>query len=416
MNRKYRNILLYGLIAIMIFMPLARGAVQIWSMASVELAVLLLVFLWLLRANNREENFRRTKIDAPLWLFVGLAIVSCVFSIYKYVSFEETLRLLTMVGVLYLVVNNFDRWMSFRLAATVIIMGTAMSILGLSQYFLGLDHSWWRPENFIASTYVNHNHFAGYLEMAIPLAIASTFALKREKISPVKLLSLRIGLIIAPVFMLVAFLLSQSRGGWISLAISLLVMNIVLIKKKVLPKITLYVFLFFIFIVVAYILSGTDDIAQRLRSVEQINNESSLDGRIEMWKGSIEMIKANPLIGTGIGTFEWGFPRYRPEGLNVRANFAHNDYLDMMTEMGLLALPLMLWMIFSLISAGLNWQDKTKTDKSKSSFGLLEGIMLGSAIGILSLSLHGLVDFNFHIPANMLTFSVLAGIIMRRTE
>jgi len=163
-----------------------------------------------------------------------------------------------------------------------------------------------------------------------------------------------------------------------------------------------------------YILSGTDDVAQRLRFVEQVNNEGFLEGREKMWKGSIEMIKANPLIGTGIGTFEWGFPRYRPEGLNVRANFAHNEYLQMMTEMGLLALPLMLWIIFFLVSSGLKWEDKSKFDKSKGSLGLLEAVVLGSAIGILSLSIHGLVDFNFHIPANMLTLSVLAGIISRR--
>jgi len=411
----HRNILQIGIAAILIFSPVARGAVQIWSVAPTELAVLILVFLWLWKADKNNEPFRKTKIDLPIWLFVILAAISTIFSIYKNASFLEMLRLMLYVGVFYLVVNNFDRWMNYRLITTIIIIGTAMSTLGLAQYFLELDHSWWKPENFLASTYVNHNHFAGYLEMAIPLAIAVALGLKREKIvSAIKFWSLRLGLVLAIVIMSTAFLLAQSRGAWISLTISLMIMNIVLIKKKVLPKIAFYIFIFFIFIAVAYMASGTDDVSQRLRSVEQINNESFLVGREKIWQGSIEMIKANPLIGTGIGTFEWGFSRYRPEGLNVRANFAHNDYLNMMAEMGLLALPLMLWMIFSIISAGFKWQDKSKTENSKSNFGLLEAVVLGSAIGILSLSLHGLVDFNFHIPANMLTLSVLAGIISRR--
>ncbi|MBM3254283.1 MAG: hypothetical protein FJZ16_08530 [Candidatus Omnitrophica bacterium] len=416
-NKIYRNMLQFGLIAIMIFMPFARGAVEIWSIAPVELVALILVFLWLWKLNNNNEPFRRTGIDLALWLFVVLAVISCFFSIYKLISILEILRLLMYVGVFYLVVNNFDRRMGFRLVATVIIMGAVISLLGLAQYSLGFNHSWWKPENFLASTYVNHNHFAGYLEMAIPLAIAVVLGLKKERAaSIIKFLSLRVGLLLAIVAMLVAFLLSQSRGAWISLTISLIVMNVVLIKKRALPKISLYVLILFIFIAVAYMAAGTDDVAQRLRSVEQINNESFLSGREKMWQGSVEMIKANPIIGTGIGTFEWGFPRYRPEGLNVRANFAHNDYLHMMTEMGLLALPLMLWMIFSIISAGFKWQDKSKIENSQSSFGLLEAVVLGSAVGILSLSLHGLVDFNFHIPANMLTLSVLAGIISRRTQ
>lgn len=414
-SKIYRIILQFGLIAIMIFMPFARGAVQVWSVVPVELVVLVLVFLWLWKANNNNEPFRKTKIDLPIWLFVGLAAISMVFSIYKYASFSEMLKLLMYVGVFYLVANNFDRSMSFRLTATVIIVGLAMSILGLAQYFFGLDHSWWIPDNFIASTYVNHNHFAGYLEMAIPLAIAVFLGLKKDKVnSIVKFFSFRVGLILALIIMFIAFLLSQSRGAWISLAITLIIMNIILIRRKVLPKITLFMFIFSVVIVIAYIAGGSDDISQRLRSVEQINNEGFLDGREKMWKGSIEMIKSNPLVGTGIGTFEWGFPRYRPEGLNVRANFAHNEYLNMMTEMGLLALPLMLWIISFLVSSGLKWEDKSKFDKSKGNLGLLEAVVLGSAIGILSLSLHGLVDFNFHIPANMLTLSVLAGIISRR--
>lgn len=404
-----------GLIAVMVFSPLARGTVEIWSITPVELGIFLLVFIWLWRASNREGKFIKTRIDLPIWLFIGLAAVSFVFSIYKYVSFLDMMRLFMYVGVFYLVVNNFDRAMSLRLAITVIVMAAAMSVFGLAQYFLGVDNSWWRPENFLASTYVNHNHFAGYLEMAMPLTVAFTLALKKDKVSSKsKFMMLRIGLILSLVFMLVALLLAQSRGAWLSLTISLIVMNIILVKRRVLPKWALYIFLFIIFVAVAYILGGTDDVAYRFRSVEQINNESFLGGREKIWKGSIKMIADNPIIGTGIGTFVWGLPQYRPEGLKSRAHYAHNDYLHMMAEMGILALPLMLWMIFVVVSTGFRWYDSNNSHKN--SLGLTEAVVLGSAVGILSLSLHGLVDFNFHIPANMLVVSIMSGIIMRRAK
>lgn len=428
-GRTFRNILWIGLAAVMVFAPLARGAVSIWSITVVEAAVLVLVFLWLWRVNNKSktqiknadytDNFRKTAIDVPIWSFVALAAVSCFFSIYKYASVGEMLRLMTMVGVFYLVVNNFRSWMAVRLAGLIIIMAAGMSLLGLGQYFLGLDHSWWKPSEFLAATYVNHNHFAGYLEMAIPLAIGMVlvnslrFTLYgwRKLVKP--------GLIAALIIMFAALVFSQSRGAWICLPVSLIVMNVVLVRRKVLEKKTLIIFLLLIALGAVFIYGGYDAAARRLRTVEEINSEGFLEGRVKMWQGSIGMIKANPLCGTGIGTFVWGFPRYRPGGLGVRAHYAHNDYLQMMAEMGVLAFPLMLWMIWVVVVAGFRWKEVGSRQDgvgSKADFGLIDGVVLGGTVGILSLALHGLVDFNFHIPANMLIVACLAGIIMRRVR
>ena len=343
----------------------------------------------------------------PIWLFVVLAAISSILSIYKQASAMEMLRLITMVGVFYLVVNNFDRGMAVRLVGLVIILGAGMSLLGLAQYFLGLEHSWWKPDVFLASTYVNHNHFAGYLELAIPLAISMALV-QRNKIL------IKVGLGTALMVMVAAFIFSQSRGGWASLAVSLIVMNIVLVRKKALRKESLIVFLLLIVLAVVYIYAGYDPVAERLGTVEQINNEGFIQSRLKIWRGTAQMIKNNLLFGTGIGTFIWGFPRYRPQGLNIRAHYAHNDYLHMMAEMGALAFPLILGMIWVVVNAGFSYQDRAQQPNSKPDFGLMEAAVLGSAVGILSLSLHGLVDFNFHITANMLAVSSLAAIIMRR--
>ncbi|MBU1862988.1 MAG: hypothetical protein KKH94_04905, partial [Candidatus Omnitrophica bacterium] len=95
--------------------------------------------------------------------------------------------------------------------------------------------------------------------------------------------------------------------------------------------------------------------------------------------------------------------------------------LHMTAEMGIVALPLMIWMIITVIvrgmhASGIAFYHKDRRPRQSSQrkmFFQREGILLGSAIGILSLALHGLVDFNFHIPANMNVVAVLAGIIMR---
>ncbi len=417
MNSKFhRFILQFGIAVLMVFAPLAKGSVRLWSMTIVEIMVFILVFFWLWSVNNsesKEDKFRKTKIGLPLVLFVILAAISSVFSIYRYASIMEMFRLLAIVGIFYLAVNNFRRRMVLYFTGLIIIIATSMSLFGLGQYFFGLNHSWWAHDKFLSSTYVNHNHFAGYLELVIPLVIGIFLGFKRDNfVSDFKFLISRIGLAIAFVITAIAFILSQSRGAWASLLVALLVMNIVLIRKKVLKKISLVVFMFIIVVGVLYIYGGSDSIATRLRTVEEINQESFLEGRHKIWMGAIKMTKANPLTGTGIGTFVWGLPEYRPEGLRVRARYAHNDYLHMMAEMGVLALPLMIWMIYIVVASGFRGSSKTRKNDNKG-IGLTDGILLGCAVGILSLSLHGLVDFNFHITSNMLVVACFAGIIMR---
>lgn len=408
----------------MIFAPLAKGSVRLWSQTVCEILVFLLVFIWLWYVNNSDrktdpENkqviLRRTKIDLPICLFMILAVISFVLSIYKYASMIEIFRLIAVVGIFYLVVNNFDRYIVVRFSNLIILLAVAMSLFGFGQYFFNLNHSWWGHDNFLSSTFVNHNHFAGYLELVIPLAIGILLGLNRDNVSSdFKYLILKTLLSLALIIMAGAFVLSQSRAGWASLVAALIIMNIILIKKKVLTKTSLIIFLFLIIIGVVYVYGGHDAVATRLRTVEQVGEESFLEGRHKMWIGSINSIKDNPLIGTGIGTFIWSFPAYRPEGLNVLANYAHNDYLQLMVDMGVLALPLMLWLIYIVVVEGFRGQSSGNPTK-KEGFKLRDGILLGCAVGILSLCLHGLVDFNFQITSNILLVSAFAGIIMRRS-
>ncbi|MEA3347226.1 MAG: hypothetical protein U9Q21_03965, partial [Candidatus Auribacterota bacterium] len=91
-----------------------------------------------------------------------------------------------------------------------------------------------------------------------------------------------------------------------------------------------------------------------------------------------------------------------PVGLNARAHYAHNDYLHMTAEMGVMALPLMISILAIIIGRGLKK-------------GVFHPVVLGCAIGMLSLSLHGLADFNFHIPANMILCVVYAAVVMKET-
>lgn len=418
---KFKNILWYGIAAILIFMPIARGTVRVWSITPVLLVVYTLLFVWLWRIINnpgtvplgRQEKAKAGTVPllkTPIMAFAGLAILSFIFSIYKHDSFYALLRLFAYIGVYFLVVNNFDRQMLRRLLGLVILIGTGLSVYGFLQYFGELGHSWWDPKNFLAATFVNHNHFAGYLELVIPATIGMLFSkstsgtvpLGRQKsaLSGTVPSYRKLFLTLALIIMMVVFIFTQSRGGWISLAVSLLVMNIVLIKRRRLGKLSLWVFLLISGIIFAFSYLNREEIPKRIETMTNVQEkETSMPTRFKIWQGTIAIIRANPLIGTGIGVFDWGFYRYRPEGLNVRAVHAHNDYLHMAAEMGMLAPLVMVWLFALVVSRGFR----------KKNFS---SVTLGCAIGVLSLSLHGLVDFNFHIPANMLLFSVFVGAVM----
>lgn len=391
----YKNIIRYGLAVVMAFAPLVLGGNRLLPVTVIELAVLALVFIWFWRMNNETGwSFKRTALDIPILAFALLAVLSTVFGIYPHAGLLSLAWMFTIIAAYYLVINNFSERAAGRFMFLIVLVGTGLAFFGLGQHFLEWPCSWWANEGFLASTYVNHNHFAGYLEMAIPLALGLFCAQK----TPLR----RLGLACCAVIMVTAFVFAQSRGAWVSLAFATLLVTYWLSRRKVIGRYVFFVIALLIVLAFTLLYSGEDSVAARLETMTNVKGDASFMTRVKIWQGTIEMIKNNPFIGTGIGTLLWGYPRYRPEGLYIMVDYAHNDYLQMAAEMGIFVLPLMLWMLIIILKKG---------------FSLLgQPLYAGITIGLLSVLLHGLVDFNFHIPANMMLFAVLCAFLMLGEE
>jgi O-antigen ligase len=119
---------------------------------------------------------------------------------------------------------------------------------------------------------------------------------------------------------------------------------------------------------------------------------------------SYRMISDNPLFGTGLGTFRWVFPSYKDERFgSYFYEHAHNDFLGMLGEQGIIGASLLtlglLLIIFRIVRAYGRRRDP-----------LIRGALFATIAGCVSLMVHGLVDFNFHIPANASYFFVLLGL------
>jgi O-antigen ligase len=159
---------------------------------------------------------------------------------------------------------------------------------------------------------------------------------------------------------------------------------------------TFILLVIFIFSVMYLITDTTDRLY--VFSKEGIT-EASLKTRMDIWGGTLGIIAESPLIGKGIGTFKWAFLPFRPEGFLNTANFAHNDYLQTAAEMGIPAVLIFLWLIFIPIKRAFRGK-------------MLSPELAGCAAGIMSLAFHGLIDFNFHVPANTIVCVLYAGFIM----
>ena len=237
---------------------------------------------------------------------------------------------------------------------------------------------------------------AGFLCMTIPLLIGLLFS---KKFSTYKFILLYLALFI----MLVALLFTYARGGWIATATGtgfvLFIQALTgkfQVKKIILLSVAVFAAVFLSF------LSNTD-LVKRFNTITQEDTAITLRGRELAWQGTIDMIRAYPVHGVGPGNYSKAFRSFQPPGLAEPYINAHNDYLQFISETGVLLIPVLCWLLYNLFSHGL--YKIGQVDQQ------VRGITMGAMGGITALLLYSVSDFNLHIPANALLFTILAAIV-----
>ena len=254
----------------------------------------------------------------------------------------EFIRLMTLAAVFFIVVNFVDtREKIKRIINIMLAAGTGIALFGILQYLGVIDNSWWGNARFLSATYVNHNHFAGLMELTIPLSIGMVLSERGIGKKSVYIYSFLV--------LSTAFLLSMSRGGWFSLSIAMFFMAVVVFKKGR-ARFTLFIAGLLLIVLGAVALNIVDPglLWRRISSYRELD----LAGRLGIWKGTLGIIRHNWFLGTGPGSFIYNFPRYRPAGLNMFVNSAHNDYLQVASEIGIFGLGVMVYVIINIIEKG----------------------------------------------------------------
>jgi O-antigen ligase len=291
----------------------------------------------------------------------------------------------------------------------IVLVSFFEAIIGFYHSFIvyGIPHS-----QGAHGTFVNRNHFAGLLEITIPLILGFAFSMNKYWLAGIKNgfnsilgsddVFKQIPIIILVLLLLLALLLSKSRMGILSIFISLIFFysNLNLFGNKY-KNVLWFLTISIIFFILLIFIVDINPILERFRNI----NASQ---RVLVWKDCIHIIKDFPLFGSGLGTFKYIYPLYR-ENLKIAVDYhyAHNDYIHLLVETGLLGFSCLMTGLIILFKDAMKFL-KYNT-QTRDSYGFF--ITLGALTGIVSILVHSLADFNLHIPSNALYFTTMIGII-----
>jgi O-antigen ligase len=412
--------------------PLMRGSVHAWAQTVIQILVALgaiLVAGEQLRGRtgrghrsaggNAVSESRAGKTGwkglgqgRAAWMIAGpvaiLGLWSTVMSPHPALALQGMIMLATYLVFFWLVIVSVRSRKEQRTLVWVVI-GTAafLCVVGLLKRFDILTLVWWdyTPEvgkshgsMRLSGVYVNANHMAGFLEMAIPMLLGM-FLIRSW--SP----EARIGMIGLALFLIVCQSLTLSRGGWAGSAGAMLFIALVLLFKKGFVHKRLVASLIAGVVVTALIVIASTPVVERIMTLTQGEVEDNIAHRRNLWKGTRAMIADNPVAGTGPGTFTVAFPPYQAPGYSVLSRYAHNDYLQFTAEAGIPAIPVMLVLLY--------WFFRTGFTRLKSRSRQTQGITLGTMAALVALLIHSYSDGNLQIPANALLFTAITGAGLR---
>jgi len=294
------------------------------------------------------------------------------------------------------------------ISLTIIIFGFLLAVFGLIQYLTtdGTRVYWFRQltQSQAFGPFINRHHFAGYMELtiALPLGLLFSGAIENYK-RPVY--------IFAIATMGVALIMTNSRGGIIALAAEILFLVVIagpgLPHSRHQPRdgrmraAVLRAGLAFALIAAlvggAFLIGGSE-VFTRLLGTPSAADPTS--GRTHFWAVTLDVIKAYPLVGSGLGSLGVIYTRYDSNNGLLRLEQAHNDYLQTLSDGGIIGGALGLAFIVILFRQG--FARRETDDKFR------RGVATGALAGCFAVLIHSFFDFTLHTTANALVFLILA--------
>lgn len=433
-------------LAILFWAPLPLGSNRIWSLSLLEMLISLVFMLWLFSMSDREQrNAAGTHILSrnrpiiflfwliPLWSALqaiplppvlnpggsGWTPLTVDISSTIYQT-QESIAYAMFFTMALGMLNSPERVR--RTAELLVITGVLQatySVLvtlgGKSFDLLGIVYRPDQQAESASGTFVNRNHLAGYLEMCIAIGVGLLLTHMLENKDPFQgwraivrrlLINLMSGKARIRIFlglMVVALVLSHSRMGnsafFSSLGLSALI-GLIMYRRHRQSRglILLFASLIVIDMLILGAWFGLDQLASRLEGTVVSREE-----RVYVYESGLNMLKDAPIVGIGAGAFNSLIDQYKTNEIFFDFRHAHNDFLQIAIEYGIIGLILFGLIVIHCFRMALVAQRARHT-------AVLKGAAFAAMMGIISLMIHSSVDFNLQIPANALLFTLLCAL------
>ena len=390
-----------GLCLVFALAVLAHGAVEAWSESLLEIGAAILLVIWAVFVSRDSTlKIRWSALNAPLLCLLGIGLAQLAFhlTVNSYLTRTELLKLVSYFIVFFLTAQAFQERTDLRkLAWFLVFLGFAVSLLGIIQHFTAEGKIYWFRELTLGGSpfgpYVNRNHFAGFVELVVPvgLALLAFRGVHRDAFTMVGLLT---------ILPLGALILSGSRGGIVSLAFELGVL-VLLARSRKRPEGARIAALAMVGLAAMALIAwlGAGEAIERFSSVRA--GDVLLARRVTMFRGTLHVFLDHPVTGCGLGTLVAVYPRYETGYDGKVVDHAHNDYIEILAETGIVGgvcCAVFLWILFR--------QARKNFEADQGHFSRALHAAAITAVG--GLLLHSFVDFNLHIPSNALLFLLQA--------
>lgn len=400
------------LIMALIVGPLAFGAVESWGWASLVLLAMVALGLWVISCAQRDLiEF----IWSPLYISGVLFLLLGLFQLLAHRTVDPVATrnaLIELAGILVFFSLTLQLSTAARipeawrfLGLGVIVYMFAIALLAVIQYVSSAGKLYWRitphAGGWIFGPYVNHDHYAGLMEMLIPLSAGFAITLYRRH-------GMSMLTIFAILFTVASVLLSGSRGGLVCLLLETGIFLFVLLAKDSGHRASSMMIRVVAALAIAFAVFFWMDNGQVVHHLETVFEPShasdvSFTYRRQTAIDSLRLFRAHWPLGTGMGSFQYAFPKYQTLPGDAVWEHAHDDYVEALAETGvagglIVLSALIIW--FRLAFRNLTERLKTR----------IGWIQFGAALGCCGLLLHSFFDFNLHIPANALWFAACAAL------
>ena len=414
----------------LVLTALAYGTVHYWALAAFSLSAVGIICLWSVDALVlRSTRISVNRLQLPILGMIILGLIQLLplrspdnaglaLSPIRSLSLDPYATRLVIVQVASLLIY-FAATLIFvdssrrlkTVVRTITIFGFLLAMFGLTQSLTtdGTRVYWFRQltQSTAFGPFINRHHFAGYMELAIaiPLGLLFTGAVDKQK---------RVIYAFAAALMGVALIMTNSRGGIISLGAEILFLAVVgtaagtrhghRVPRPERVRAAMVraglAFALMVVLIGGALAFGGAEVFTRLLGTPTAADPTTV--RAHFWGVALDVIKAYPITGSGLGSFGVIYTRYDSRNGAFRLEQAHNDYLQTLSDGGIIGGVLGLSFIVLLFRRG--FARRETHDQFR------RGVVTGALAGCFAVLVHSFFDFTLHTTANALLFLTLAAL------